>query len=127
MDTKSLEMLEFHRVREIIAGYTSFPASQALALALKPSSDYNEITLLFKQCSEARQVIATEPDFHIGAIEDIREPVGLAARGKVLEPTALSGIAKTLADIRHLHSSLYKLYVDFPTIWDIAKNITELR
>jgi dsDNA-specific endonuclease/ATPase MutS2 len=27
MDAKSLEMLEFHRVREIIAGYTSFPAS----------------------------------------------------------------------------------------------------
>ena len=34
MDAKSLEMLEFHRVREIIAGYTSFPASQALALNL---------------------------------------------------------------------------------------------
>ena len=32
MDAKSLEMLEFHRVREIIAGYTSFPASTALAL-----------------------------------------------------------------------------------------------
>jgi len=37
MDAKSLEMLEFHRVREIIAGYTSFPASTALALSSSPS------------------------------------------------------------------------------------------
>ena len=58
MDTKSLEMLEFHRVREIIAGYTSFPASQALALNLLPISDYDKIHLLFKQSYEARQILA---------------------------------------------------------------------
>jgi DNA mismatch repair protein MutS2 len=127
MDAKSLEMLEFHRVREIIAGYTSFPASQALALNLLPISDYDKIQLLFKQSYEARQILAVEHDFHIDAIEDIREPVGLAARGKVLEPTVLAGMAKALSSIRYLHSSLNKLAVDFPTIWDIAKNITELR
>src|SRR5271157_4515380 len=120
-------MLEFHRVREIIAGYTSFPASQALALNLLPISDYDKIQLLFKQSYEARQILATEHDFHIDAIEDIREPVGLAARGKVLEPTVLAGMAKALSCIRYLHSSLNKLAADFPTIWDIAKNITELR
>ena len=127
MDTKSLEMLEFHRVREIIAGYTSFPASQALALNLLPISDYEKIQLLFKQSYEARQILAVEHDFHIDAIEDIREPVGLAARGKVLEPAVLAGMAKALSSIRYLHSSLNKIAVDFPTIWDIAKNIVELR
>ncbi|MDD5288231.1 MAG: endonuclease MutS2 [Dehalococcoidales bacterium] len=127
MDTKSLEMLEFHRVREILAGYTSFPASHAMALELKPNFKYEEITLLFKQSSEARQLLATEPDFHIGAIEDIREAVGMAARGKVLEPPVLSVIAQALSNIRYLHSSLNKFAAEFPSIWNIAKNITELR
>jgi DNA mismatch repair protein MutS2 len=127
MDTKSLEMLEFHRVREIIAGYTSFPASQALALNLKPISDCEKINQLFKQSYEARQILAVEHDFHVGEIEDIREPVGLAARGKVLEPPVLAHIALALSNIRYLHSTLNKLQTDFPVIWDIAKNITELR
>jgi DNA mismatch repair protein MutS2 len=120
-------MLEFHRVREIIAGYTSFPASQALAMNLQPISDYEKIQLLFKQSYEARQILAVEHDFHVGEIEDIREPVGLAARGKVLEPLTLAHVAQALSHIRYLHSTLNKISADFPVIWDIAKNIVELR
>jgi DNA mismatch repair protein MutS2 len=127
LDDKSLAMLEFHRVREILADYTSFPASRELALNLQPNNSYEHISLLFKQSSEARQLLAVEHDFQIRAIEDIREAVGLAARGKLLEPTALAGIASSLANIRYLHSSLNKLAGEFPVIWDIAKNIIELR
>ena len=68
-----------------------------------------------------------EHDFHIGEIEDIREPVGLAARGKVLEPLTLAHVAQALSNIRYLHSTLNKIATDFPVIWDIAKNIVELR
>ena len=94
---------------------------------LQPISDYEKINLLFKQSYEARQILAVEHDFHIGEIEDIREPVGLAARGKVLEPLTLAHVAQALANIRYLHSTLSKMAEDFPVIWDIAKNIVELR
>ncbi|MBN1644275.1 MAG: hypothetical protein JW856_05620, partial [Dehalococcoidales bacterium] len=127
MDAKSLEMLEFHKVREILAGYTSFSTSREMALALGPVSDYKQISLLFKQTSGARQVLATEPDFQIGEIADIREAVGLAARGKILEPTILAGIVKALANIRRLRTGLSKLEKEFPCLWDIAKNIADLR
>jgi hypothetical protein len=36
MDEKSLAMLEFPHIREILAEYTSFSASRDLALSLKP-------------------------------------------------------------------------------------------
>ncbi len=127
MDSKSLEMLEFHRVREILAGYTSFSASRELALALQPGSDCEQISLLFKQSSEARHLLTVEPDFQIGSIDDFREAIGLAARGKILEPTTLAGIVKSLANIRHIRTSLSKLEKEFPVLWDIAKNITDLR
>jgi len=68
-----------------------------------------------------------EHDFHVGEIEDIREPVALAARGKVLEPLTLAHVAQALSHIRYLHSTLNKISTDFPVIWDIAKNIIELR
>lgn len=127
MDEKSLEMLEFPKVREIIAGYTSFPASHELALSLKPLSDFQPIVLLLKQCTEARRLLAVEPDFQIGTVDDMREAAGLASRGKILEQTTLAVMARSLATIRLLHSSLNRLANEFPTLWDIASNITELR
>ncbi len=127
MDEKSLEMLEFPKVREIIAGYTSFPASRELALALKPSSDTAKVNLWLKQCAEARHLQAVEPDLQVGAVDDVREPVGLAARGKVLEPQTLAVIACTITNIRLLKSKLTAFANEYPLLWDIAQNIADLR
>ncbi len=44
MKDKSLEMLEFPRVKEILAGYTSFAISREMALALKPSTDIEQVS-----------------------------------------------------------------------------------
>ena len=127
MDRKSLEMLEFPKVREIIAAHTSFPASRELALAIEPSSDATQVELWLKQCAEARWLIATEPDFQPGAIDDVREPVGLAARGKVLEPQTLAVIVRSLAAVRLLKSGLTPFQGEFPLLWDIGGGIADLR
>lgn len=127
MDDKSQDMLEFPKVREIIAGYTSFPASRELALTLKPSSDPIQVNLWLRQCNEARRLLVFEPDLQTGVIDDVREQVELAARGKVLEPTTLAIIASTLTSTRLLKNKLNKLSSEYPLLWDIAQNITDLR
>jgi DNA mismatch repair protein MutS2 len=127
LDEKSLAMLEFPRVREIIAGYTSFPASRELALSLKPTSDPVKVRLWLKQCTEARHLQAVEPDLQVGEITDVREMAGLAARGKVLEPPILAVIAHTLTDIRLLKGKLTAVSNEYPLLWDIAQNIIDLR
>ncbi len=63
VDNKSLEMLEFPKVKEILAGYTSFSASRQLALSLQPSSNSATISQLLKQSAEARHLLTLEPDF----------------------------------------------------------------
>jgi DNA mismatch repair protein MutS2 len=126
LDEKSLDMLEFPKIREIIAGYTSFPASHALATKLQPSSDYKKVTLWLKQCEEARHLQAKEPDIQVGEIIDVRESAGLAAHGKILEPQTLAIIARTLTYMRLLRSRLYSLSNEYPLLWDIAQNITDL-
>lgn len=126
MDDKSLEILEFPRVREILAGYTSFSASRELAIDLQPLSNPEQISLLLKQSAEARHLISLEPDFSIGGVFDIREAAKTAARGKVLEPQTLVNIQKTLAAAHRLRTRLGKLSNEFPLLWNIANRIVEL-
>ncbi len=126
MDDKSLEILEFPRIREILAGFTAFSASHELALDIQPLSDYEQISLLLRQSAEARRLLSLEPDFSIGTVFDIREAVALAARGKILEPRTLIEIRQTVAAMCQLRSTVGKLSEKLPLLWNIADGIVEL-
>ncbi|MEE8470153.1 MAG: endonuclease MutS2 [Dehalococcoidia bacterium] len=126
MDEKSLEMLEFPKVREIVAGFTSFSASRHLALNLKPSSNPELISHLLRQSAEARRFLSLEPDFSIRGALDVRDTVHMAARGKVLEPQALVDIQMTLVACRHVRADLRREATELPLLWDIVDRIVEL-
>jgi len=127
VDNKSLEILEFPRIREILAGFTSFSASHELAIKLQPLSDYEQVSLLLTQSAEARHLLSVEPDFSIGGVVDIREAVKMAALGKVLEPRSLLEIQGTIAAVCQLRGRLRKLAKELPLLWNIAEGIVELR
>jgi len=127
MDDKSLEMLEFPRIREILAGYTSFSASRELALALRPRQDYAAISLLLRQTAEARQLLDLDRGFSIGGVMDIREKARLAALEGMLEPAGLLEIQQTLAALHEIRRYIKGISEDFPLFWDIANGIVELR
>ncbi len=127
MDDKSLEMLEFPRIREILAGFTSFSASRELATTLKPKHDYEQISLWLKQTAEARELLGLDKSFSVGGVLDIRETVKMAALESVLEPQSLLDIQQTLAALHQLRRYLSGLSDDFPLLWDIAGGIAELR
>ncbi len=126
MKEKSLAMLEFTRVRDILAGFTSFALSKELALALAPSSDEGEVGRCLKLSSEARHLLSLEPDFSIGGIYDIREPVTLASRGKVLELESLLDVQRTLSAIRLLNGKLARLAGEIPALAALNSSISPL-
>lgn len=125
MDNSSLEMLEFPKVREILAGFTSFSASRELALNLQPSSQPALVSLLLQQSAEARHLLSLKPGFSIGNAHDICEMVQLAARNKVLEPKTLLDIRETLAAARAVHNNIKRQFQELPALWDIASQIVE--
>jgi DNA mismatch repair protein MutS2 len=127
MDDKSLEMLEFPRIREILAGFTSFSASRELATALKPEHDYDRISLWLRQTAEARQLLNLDRGFSIGSMLDIREKAKLAALEGILEPASLLEIQQTLAALHELRRYLKSIAADFPLLWVITGGIVELR
>ncbi|MFC1972412.1 endonuclease MutS2, partial [Chloroflexota bacterium] len=125
MDIKSLEILEFPQIREILAWFTSFTPSRELALDLQPLSDYDRISLLLRQSAEARHLLSLQPNLSIGGVVDIREAVKMAARGSVLDPGSLLEIQHTLAALSQLRGRIGKISEDYPLLWDIAKGIAE--
>lgn len=126
MDDKSLEMLEFPRIREILAEYTRFVMSRELALGLKPDIDYEKVSLRLQQTAEARQLLALDKGFATGEIPDIRETLKMASLQSVLEPQSLLEVQQALSSLHHLRRYLNGSSTDFPLLWDIASDIVEL-
>ena len=125
MHAKSLEMLEFPKVREILAGLTNFPVSYELALALAPSTDIAEVTLRLSRAAEARRLLSRDPAFSLHDAADVRESLKMAARSKVLEPKALLEVQHTLAAARLVRASLKARDEDSPELWKLARNLIE--
>ncbi len=126
MKDKSLDMLEFPRVIEILAGYTGFAVSREMASGLKPSHDYAHVSRMLKQSAEARHLLSIEPDVSIGGVCDIREAAVMAARGKILELQTLVDVQRTLTAIRFLHNKLTRLAAEAPMLAEICQKITTL-
>ena len=78
MDCKDLELLEFPRIREIVAGYCSFSISREAALSLLPSFDFETVKTGLADSAEARQLLEEEPSIGISGIEDITSAVKAA-------------------------------------------------
>jgi DNA mismatch repair protein MutS2 len=127
MDEKSLEMLEFPKIREILADYTSFTASRELAMNLKPLQDYGRISLLLQQTAEARSLLALDKGFTIGSTHDIRDKAKLAALEGILDPLSLLEVQQTLYALHDLRRYLKSIAGDFPLLWNVAEGIAELQ
>ncbi len=126
LDSRDLELLEFPKIREILARFTSFSTSQELALSLIPVSDEEEVLRRLRQSAEARRLLALSPDISVGEVTDIRETVNLAARGKILDPQSLLEIGKTLDSAHRLKDRLAKLSHELPLLSALASEIVVL-
>ena len=105
MDSKTLHVLEYHKILNRLSGYCDFSASKELALAIQPTTHLDEARRLLAETTEARFLFSTR-DLTIGGSHDIRPSADLAARGGVLEPQALLDIKSTLIACRELKKSL---------------------
>ncbi|MDY6835723.1 MAG: endonuclease MutS2 [Chloroflexota bacterium] len=126
VNQKDIEILEFPKVREILAGYTSFSASRDLALNLLPSSDYDLIDHWLRQSYEARRLLALQPSFSVGDCSDVREMAHWAAKDRVLDSLSLVKVKATLASGRYIRTHLRKQTHELPLLWSIAEQIVEL-
>jgi len=120
MDEKTLQILEYDKIRETLQGYCAFSVSADKAAALTPTTSLLEANRLLAETGEAVRLFVTRSDLTIGGARDIRDPLDLAERGGVLNPQDLLDVKSTLIAARTLERTFEKLQDQFPRLCDVA-------
>jgi DNA mismatch repair protein MutS2 len=96
MDTHTLELLEFHKVRELLADYTATSLGKEIALEIVPDRDVAKINAQITLTSEMVEAFAAGHTPPFGGVHDIRLLVRRAAIGTMLTAEQLLLVADTL-------------------------------
>ena len=96
VDSSALTVLELPVVLERLAAATSTPLGAELARTLTPSADPDEVVRRQALTAEAIALLDEAAEPPLRGIGDVRGGAVRAARGGVLDPAALSGIARTI-------------------------------
>ncbi|HUG34027.1 MAG TPA: hypothetical protein VMJ90_04610, partial [Anaerolineales bacterium] len=124
MDSKTLLVLEFNKIRERLKAFCDFSASMELALVLEPTDSFDLALSRLAETGEARMLFSIQ-DIGIGGAHDIRPAVDLAARGGVLDPVQLLDIKSTLISCRGLKKSLERRTDEYPRLAQTAAGLPE--
>ncbi len=123
MNPKTLELLEFPKIRALLTEQAHFSASKALAEELMPATEPEAVERLQTETAEARELLRLHPNFTIGPAHDVRGLVDYAARGGVLDASALLAVSDTVRSGRMTREMLVRRTEVFPLLSQLAREI----
>jgi len=119
--------LEFHLVREKLAGYTTFSPARELALELTPSYDLAEVVRRQQETTEARRFLERGSTLDLAEAKDLRQPLHRAGLGGILTGDELRSIHDTLKATRGARAAVLRWKEEMPILGAIAQNLPVLR
>ena len=125
MDAKSIHTLELGKILERLSRFTAFSASTALALALTPATELDEVRRRQQESTEARKLLTVKPDLTIGGARDVRASAQSAAIGAVLEAGQVLDVKNTLIAGRSMQRTLSRLADQFPRLAALGARIED--
>ncbi|MGB8477805.1 MAG: endonuclease MutS2 [Acidobacteriaceae bacterium] len=128
----SAEMLEFGRLREMVAGYATTDPGRAWTLALEPSSDANWASIEQQRVSEAVQLLRAGPSFDFHGLIDPGDRLDRARiHGAVLEVDELRALSALVSRFRAFQEWQQTLSEEFrdqiPSLRELAMPLVESR
>jgi DNA mismatch repair protein MutS2 len=96
MDAHTLELLEFGKVRELLAGYAACSLGKELARQLEPSRDVEQIRAELALVTEMTEALGQGQAPPFGGLHDVRLLIRRAAIGSMLTAEQLLEVADTL-------------------------------
>lgn len=127
MSRHALEVLEFERVLERVAGRASSELGRARVLSLSPRSDRDGIVRELARVVAVVRFREERPNWALGPIPDVREALGrLEAEGVVFEPVELHAVGQLLATSRLLRKEILSREVAFPELQTIVDALVEI-
>src|SRR5438132_5640097 len=97
MDAHTLDLLEFDKIRDLLAGYAASSLGKELARQVEPSTDADRIRAELALVSEMVDALGLGQVPPFGGLHDVRLLARRAAIGSMLSADELLEIADTLA------------------------------
>lgn len=117
LNQKSLQLLEFPKVRERIASQASFSAGKELALRLEPFADHAGAVRAQAQTAELLKLVEAGSNIGLGGAHDVRPYADSAQLGGLLTAPQLLDIRDTIESARSLHRSIERSASVTPRLW----------
>ncbi|MBV4439155.1 endonuclease MutS2 [Clostridium tyrobutyricum] len=128
MNEKSLEILEFNKIKKRIEEYTNTVAAKDIIEDLKPYDNIYAVRQHLEETREAFKLLVIKGKVPFDGVYDVRTGITMAKKGSVLMPIQILRIGAVLRSARR-----FKKYIShkddeesFPVIEDICSGITEL-
>jgi len=127
MDQHTLDILEFHRIKEILVTYATSSLGKSLAGSIQPETDIHRIEVWQKQVTELKRLMK-DGKLPLGGIRDIRPFLeDIKDPANVMGCEALLDVHSTLTAARCIKGYLSELDDSYPNLSRLSKRITVLK
>lgn len=125
MDTHTFKILEWGKVRDLVAGYAACSLGKEAARALEPLRDLSEILHRQTLTTEMAEAIVSGLAPPFGGLHDIRAQVRRAKTGATLESEELAEAAEVLRATSNLDRWLVQVADQFPRLSSMRDTVGE--
>jgi len=126
MDAHTLGLLEFDKVRELLAGYGASSLGKELARALEPMTELEAIRTDLALVTEMTEVLGEGQAPPFGGLHDVRLLARRAAIGSMLTAEQLLEVADTLACTGNMYRYRQHLSPRFVRLIELLTSIEDL-
>jgi DNA mismatch repair protein MutS2 len=125
MDAHTLELLEFAKVRGLVAGYAACSLGRELALGMLPSADAAVVRRSLKATAEMADLVSRDNGPPLGGLRDIRGVLEGCLNGTLLSAEDLSRISETVFCFARTRIWLDKLPPEpaFPEVRGLGRGV----
>ncbi|MDR7465332.1 MAG: endonuclease MutS2, partial [Armatimonadota bacterium] len=123
MDPRSLRVLEYPQVLELLAAETITPMGREQAAALLPATDLETCRARLRETTEAAALRASG-EVSLRGARDLRPSLRRAVAGGTLDPQDLLDVAQTLEVARRLKAFLEAHRAQAPHLAELGRGIT---
>jgi len=127
MEARTLSKLEFNKILNMLAGFTSFACSREMAEQLLPAEGMAEAVARQEQTDEARDILRHYPTFSLGGLRDIRGYLQHVSIGGVLDVSALIDITDICRSARLAKVFFAEMKGSYPIISSLGKSLSILK
>src|SRR5699024_10062773 len=127
MNERTLNVLEFDKIIDLLIEETASSVGKAAARNLKPETDIETVQRLQDETDEALHILRLDEKVPLAQVYDISESLKRSRIGSILDTTECLHVAQTIYTGRNLKTFIEKLEEELPLLKEMVEAIVPLR